>query len=367
MSTVRKDKELKTIDEIKRELNKKHQEIADLYSSETEVAEQLPSTEEKYKILFENIPIGVYFSDLYGRFLYINKRTEEICGYKKEELIGKNYLNLNLLSKKDLRKAFKILGLYLIGTATGPDEFTFKRKDGTLRVVEISSQIIKLERKRVVMGMVQDITEHKNIEERFKLATKAAIVGVWEWNIQTGDFYLDENVKAILGYRDDEIPNDLDTWANYIHPDDKQRTMELAQDHLDGKTTEYKCEHRMLHKDGSVRWMLTRGKAIRDAKGKTIRMIGTDMDITEKKHAEEEKEKLIGELQDALGQVKKLSGLLPICSVCKKVRDDKGYWHQVETYIRNHSEADFSHGLCPDCAGEYYSELNDNKEGKSTT
>lgn len=67
-----------------------------------------------------------------------------------------------------------------------------------------------------------------------------------------------------------------------------------------------------------------------------------------------EKEKLIGELKEALAKVKTLSGLLPICSSCKKIRDDKGYWNQIETYIRERSEADFTHGICPKCAKMLY-------------
>jgi PleD family two-component response regulator len=67
-----------------------------------------------------------------------------------------------------------------------------------------------------------------------------------------------------------------------------------------------------------------------------------------------EKEKLIGELQEALAKVKTLSGLLPICSSCKKIRDDKGYWNQIESYIRERSEADFTHGICPKCAKMLY-------------
>ena len=67
-----------------------------------------------------------------------------------------------------------------------------------------------------------------------------------------------------------------------------------------------------------------------------------------------EKEKLIVELQEALAKVKTLSGLLPICSSCKKIRDDNGYWNQIETYIRQHSEADFTHGICPTCAKMLY-------------
>lgn len=80
-------------------------------------------------------------------------------------------------------------------------------------------------------------------------------------------------------------------------------------------------------------------------------------DITERKQSEEHKEKMIAELQDALAKVKLLSGMLPICANCKKIRDDKGYWKQIEGYIRDHSEAEFTHGLCPDCAESALKEL----------
>ncbi len=70
--------------------------------------------------------------------------------------------------------------------------------------------------------------------------------------------------------------------------------------------------------------------------------------------AEEEREKLIRELQEALAKVKTLTGLLPICASCKKIRDDKGYWNQIEAYIRDHSEAEFSHGICPECMKKLY-------------
>jgi PAS domain S-box-containing protein len=77
-------------------------------------------------------------------------------------------------------------------------------------------------------------------------------------------------------------------------------------------------------------------------------------DIGERKTAEHERERLIGELQDALAKVKSLSGLLPICASCKKIRDEVGKWHLLEVYIRNHTEADFSHGICPDCRKRLY-------------
>jgi len=86
------------------------------------------------------------------------------------------------------------------------------------------------------------------------------------------------------------------------------------------------------------------------------------LEIAERERAEQERERLIEELQRALAEVKRLSGLLPICASCKRIRDDQGYWQQIEAYIRDHSEADFSHGICPECARKLYPELN--LEGK---
>jgi len=123
--------------------------------------------------------------------------------------------------------------------------------------------------------------------ERNKLATSAAKVGVWDWHIKTGDFYLDPNIKAILGYTDNEIPNDIEVWVKFVHPEDSEAVMEAAQACLDGKTPEYIFEHRMLHKDGSIRWILVRGKAIRDENDNAVRLIGTDADITDRKKVED--------------------------------------------------------------------------------
>ncbi len=91
-------------------------------------------------------------------------------------------------------------------------------------------------------------------------------------------------------------------------------------------------------------------------------MISVIHDITGRKRAEVERERLVGELQKALSEVKKLSGMLPICSNCKKIRDDQGYWNQVESYIRKHTDAEFSHGICPDCAKSLYPEYDLSEE-----
>jgi len=82
-------------------------------------------------------------------------------------------------------------------------------------------------------------------------------------------------------------------------------------------------------------------------------------EIRERKRVEAERERLVRDLKVALAEVKTLSGLLPICASCKKIRDDKGYWRQIEIYIRDHSEAEFSHSICPECVKKMYPNLQD--------
>jgi hypothetical protein len=77
-------------------------------------------------------------------------------------------------------------------------------------------------------------------------------------------------------------------------------------------------------------------------------------DVTERVMAQKEREEMIVKLQNTLEEIKTLRGILPICSSCKKIRDDKGYWNQIESYISNHSSAEFSHSLCPECSDKFY-------------
>jgi PAS domain S-box-containing protein len=98
-------------------------------------------------------------------------------------------------------------------------------------------------------------------------------------------------------------------------------------------------------------------RPLTNEQNEVIGLLCTGHNITEILRAEQEREQLILELQAALGEVKTLSGLLPICASCKNIRDDKGYWNQIEVYIRQHSDADFTHGICPDCARKLYPEI----------
>ncbi|CAD7846555.1 MAG: hypothetical protein [Olavius algarvensis Delta 4 endosymbiont] len=113
------------------------------------------------------------------------------------------------------------------------------------------------------------------------------------------------------------------------------------------------------------RWMMISIDPLIDDNNNLLHVVHISRDITERKAIEVEREKMVLELKAALADVKILSGLLPICAVCKKIRDDKGYWNQIEAYIHKHSGTRFSHGICPDCAHELYPDL-DLDLGKKT-
>lgn len=116
-------------------------------------------------------------------------------------------------------------------------------------------------------------------------------------------------------------------------------------------------EHVHYDRDGVARNIEVHAFPIFDASGELVQMIEYGLDITARKQMEAERDKVLAELQRALANVRALSGMLPICAACKKIRDDKGYWNQIEVYIRDHSEADFSHSICPECVHKLYPEL----------
>ena len=108
--------------------------------------------------------------------------------------------------------------------------------------------------------------------------------------------------------------------------------------------------------NGVERTLLCTKVPLHNDDGEIFEICSIAHDITELKQAQVEREKLIDELQDALKSVRRLNELLPICSSCKKIRDDRGYWKQVDEYIRTHTGTEFTHGLCPDCSKDYFGE-----------
>jgi PAS domain S-box-containing protein len=271
------------------ELVQRIKELEKETAKNKKIYETLRENEERFRILFNNMSIGVALVDREGYVLTANKADCQFLGYSQQELKGMHFAeftyaeDLNLDSSlyaelvKGVKENYSIDKRYL-------------RKDGKIVWGRLNVSVLKDSTEEPLYTIIscEDIDNRKRsekalrkIKERYVLATKAAKVGVWDWNVQTNQFYIDPNVKAILGYSDAEIPNDIEVWSNYVHPDDKQAVMEAFQDHIDGKTPEFAYEHRMLHKDGSIRWIMVRGSAICDDQGSPVRVVGTDTDITD--------------------------------------------------------------------------------------
>ena len=137
--------------------------------------------------------------------------------------------------------------------------------------------------------------------------------------------------------------------ADITHPDDLDNSRELAQSLFKSEISAYRVEKRYFRKDGSTIWAHLTATAIRDASGKPLFGLAMIEDISARWLLNQEREQLIVQLKEALANVKTLSGLLPMCAWCKRIRDDNGSWSDVEHYVRRETDADFTHGICPDC------------------
>ena len=181
--------------------------------------------------------------------------------------------------------------------------------------------------------------QNRDIEDRF-FAVSIDMLCCLDFN---GHFKrLNPAWERTLGFTPAELMSR--PFIEFVHPDDRERTL---KQNSAVKTGEHAVgiENRYLCKDGSYRWLLW--NAASDSQERVIYSVARD--ITAKKRAEEERERLMRELQSALAEVKTLQGILPICSYCKKIRDDEDSWQTVERYISQRTNTEFSHSICPTC------------------
>jgi PAS domain S-box-containing protein len=148
--------------------------------------------------------------------------------------------------------------------------------------------------------------------------------------------------EATLGFTREELMSRR--FIEFVHPDDRERTLGQNRDVRGGGQARL-FENRYLCKDGSYRWLLWNSRPVPEEQV----IYGLARDVTPRKEAEQERERLLGELRTALAEVKTLRSFLPICSYCKSIRDDDDYWHSLEEYILKHTNTRFSHGVCPTC------------------
>ncbi len=173
--------------------------------------------------------------------------------------------------------------------------------------------------------------------------------------------YISDSVKQ-YGYRPDELIGT--SVIKLVYPEDRLKTIHRIKERRTGDRSTKSFETRLITRNQtpvSFEVFIISAEGLylpaKHGLGTFLGTQGIARDIAARKQAEEVREKLISKLQEALNNIKTLAGLLPICANCKKIRDDKGYWNQIEAYIEDHSGAEFSHGICPDCANKLYPDL----------
>ena len=195
--------------------------------------------------------------------------------------------------------------------------------------------------------------ELRESEEKFRGIAEISLAGVYI--IQDGIFkYVNKKFAEILGYSVEECLNNMH-FQQTVHPEDLDVVREQISKRISGKVNSVNYTFRGIKKNGKMIHVEIFGSTIQ-LSGKPA-VAGSILDITARKQVEEEREELIEALQKALSEVKTLRGFIPICSYCKKIRDDKGYWSQIESYIHKHSDAECSHGICPECAKKYFPDM----------
>jgi diguanylate cyclase (GGDEF)-like protein/PAS domain S-box-containing protein len=310
-------------------------EIGALAEKINELANKLNWTIVNNRTILQALPDAIISFDQRGIILELNTAAEELLGLKINEAIGREVSDFIRPPNSDGKPHLDVLftenehpildtdmettvrdssgvefpvSLAFVPTdAAGPPGFTaimqiipperrgssglqssLKETDphSATRATELTKANQALQKQMVELARTEQALRES--EERYFLATRGANDGLWDWNLRTDEIYYSIRWKSILGYDETEILHKKEAWFGRVHPDDVDQLKADIATHLKGLTPHLESEHRILHKDGTYQWVLSRGLAVRDETGIAYRLAGSLSDITERKHVEEQ-------------------------------------------------------------------------------
>lgn len=192
-------------------------------------------------------------------------------------------------------------------------------------------------------------------EKRYRLVTDTIQEVFWVASADLSRIeYVSPAYATIWGRPCESLYADPYSYLRAVHPDDAARVTALC---VSTAAPRAEFEFRIVRPDGTVRWIAAQRFPVPDADGTVRRLVGINQDVTDRKEAEFARELMIGQLQQAAAEIKTLRGLIPVCAWCRQVRDDAGFWQQFEVYLRNHTEAEITHGICPTCVEKQFADL----------
>ncbi len=325
--------------------------------------EAVRESAERFRALAEQSITGICIIRN-GTFAYVNPRIAEILEYRPEEMIGLSPVELALESDREtVRENFR---KRLAGETTGVHYyFTTRTKTGVLKEMEVHGNAIMLKDGPAIMATLLDVTERKLAEEALKQSekklrdiTSSLAEGLYVLDDRGEITFMNPEAELLLGWTEAELrgKNAHDVVHNHRLDGTAVSFAECPIHSVTMKGERYISRDEVfIRKDGTIFPVSVHSSPLVES-GRIVASVTAFRDITERKQIEKEREQLIAELQKALAEIKTLHGILPICSSCKKIRDDKGAWHQMEAYIHDHTSAEFSHGLCNECAKKLYAD-----------
>lgn len=254
----------------------------------------LAESRDRYLDLFEFAPIGYFTLDANNLIAEVNFVGAALLGEDRKKLLltpfskyivaedcDQFYLCMSRLSRDEVQQNY---------------DLQIKRDDASTRHVHLDAMCVKKNDGSVTFRItLTDISKSKRIEaalkeseQRLNFAFKGSGDGMWDWDASTGQVNFSKQWKSMLGYHDEELENEFKEWETRVHPEDLSQSLADINDYLEGKVPTYSNQHRLLCKDGSYKWILSRGIIVsRNADGKPARLIGTHTDITEQKDIEQ--------------------------------------------------------------------------------
>ncbi len=325
----------------------------------------LKESADPYRLLFTKGNDGVLMNlhDTDGvpqRYIDANSKALEMLGYEKNEILTMSPQDLIVKERRYEENDIETFDRQTRDRYVM--EACLKKKDGNLIDVEMSGHCFDFMGSGITLSIVRDISRRKVYERKIENANDqwrntfdsiSDFVSVHDENYKIvrvnralSDF-LEMEPNELIGRRCYEVLHGTDVpWENCPHHlamQSKEIVTEIIEDSAIGVPLQVRCCPCL------------------DKSGNLIGTVHIARNISKRLQEERDRIALIKELNTALSKVKILSGLIPICASCKKIRDDQGYWMQIELYIKEHSEAEFTHGICPGCMQKLYPDFNPNE------
>ena len=338
--------------ELRQHKNNLEKIVAERTSELTYANKALTDSEEKYRSLSDAAFEAIGISEN-GKIIEANKTLGEMFGYPPSELIGMPSENLAAPEDRENVKTKVRTGYEQSYESIG------LKKDGSIFPAEVRARMFAYKGRQVRCSVIRDISYQKKAEEKMQTAltclrkifdTVNAMVYVAD--METYELlFTNKYMKQLFG----DIEGKKCWEAIHSGQTGPCNSCKLPGSFANNETIFPLIWE--IHNSRNNEWYECRDEIVKWIDGRIVR-VQVATNISRRKKHEEEREKLLAELKRTLAEVKTLRGIIPICAACKKIRDDQGYWNQIESYLAQHSEADFSHGICPDCAQKLYGKFN---------